>query len=75
MQHEYGSATDFKGFEALHGALLNIGDQLLCSDVHMEVEQMYDELRSSFEMFRRNINKLTLDQARKSHASAANDFA
>ena len=38
MQHEYGSATDFKGFEALHGALLNIGDQLLCSDVHMEVE-------------------------------------
>ena len=30
---EYESATDFKGFEALHNIVLNINDQLLCSDV------------------------------------------
>ena len=42
---EYESATDFKGFEALHNTVLDIDDQLLCSDVQMEAEQMYDELR------------------------------
>jgi hypothetical protein len=41
---EFESATDFKGFEALHNTVLDIDDQLLCSDVQMEVGQMYDEL-------------------------------
>ncbi len=34
---ESESATDFKGFEALHNIVLDIDDQLLCSDVQMEV--------------------------------------
>ena len=38
------SATDFKGIEALPRIVLDINDQLLCSDVQTEVEQMYDEL-------------------------------
>ena len=41
---EYGSATNFKGFEALHNIVFNIDDQVLCSDVQTEVGQMYDEL-------------------------------
>ena len=58
---EYESATDFKGFEALHNIILDIDDQLLCSDIQMEAEQMYDELRRLFETFHRNVNKLTLN--------------
>ena len=41
---EFESATDFKGIEALHKIVLDIDDQLLCSDVQTEAEQMYDEL-------------------------------
>ena len=53
---EFESATDFKGFEALHNTVLDIADQLLCSDVQTKVGQMYAELRwsmtkSNFETF------------------------
>ena len=34
---ESESATNFKGFEALYNNVLDIDDQLLCSDVQMEV--------------------------------------
>ena len=34
---ESESAIDFKGFEALHIIVLDVDDQLLCSDVQMEV--------------------------------------
>ena len=33
---ESKSATDFKGFEALHKIVLDIDDQLLCFDVQTE---------------------------------------
>ena len=74
---EFESATDFKGFEALHNIVLDVvNDQLLCSDVQMEVGQMYDELRRSFETFQRNVNKLTLNVKHKNiHAFTSNDFA
>ena len=58
---ESESATDFKGFEALHITVLNIDDQLLCSNVQTEAEQMYDELWQSFETFQQNVNMLTFD--------------
>ena len=48
---ESESATDLKGFEALHNIVLDIDDELLCSDVQMEAGQMYDQLRRSFETF------------------------
>ena len=57
---EFKSATDFKGFGALHNIVLDINNQLLWSDVQTEAGQMYDELRWSFETFQRNINKLNL---------------
>ena len=53
------SATDFKGFEALHISVLDIDNQLLCSNVQTYDEQMHDELWQSFELFQRNVNKLT----------------
>ena len=58
---ESKSATDFKGFEALHNNVLNIDDQSLCSDVQTKTVQRYDELRRSFEMFQRDVNKHTLN--------------
>jgi hypothetical protein len=33
---EFESATDFKGFEALHNIALDIDNQLLCCDVQTE---------------------------------------
>ena len=48
---QFESATNFKGFEALHNIVLDINDQLRCSDVQKEVAHMYDELQRSFEMF------------------------
>ena len=41
---ESESATNFKGFEALHSVVLNIDDRLICSDVQTEAENMYDKL-------------------------------
>ena len=61
---ESESATNFKGFVALHNTVLNIDDQLLCFDVQMEAGHMYDELWQLFEMFQRNISKPTLNVKR-----------
>ena len=41
---ESESATDFKGFEALHNIVLDIDVQLLCHDAQIETVQMYDEI-------------------------------
>lgn len=48
---ESESAIDLKGFEAIHNTVLNMDDQLLCSNVQTEAEQMYDELQRSFKTF------------------------
>ena len=58
---ESESATTSKTFEALHNIVLDIDDQLLCSDVQTEARHMYDELRWLFKTFQRNIYKLTLN--------------
>ena len=42
---ESKSATDFKGFEARHNSVLDIDDQLLCSDGQTKATHMYDELQ------------------------------
>ena len=62
---ESESAIDFKGFKALHNTILDIDDQLFCSNVQTEVGHMYDELRRSFETFQLNVNKLTLNVKQK----------
>ena len=53
---KFESATDFKGFEALHNIVLDIDVQLRCSDVQTEAGQMYDELQRLFEMIQQNVN-------------------
>ena len=53
---KFESATDFKGFEALHNIVLGIDVQLRCSDVQTEAGQMYDELQRLFEMIQQNVN-------------------
>ena len=58
---ESENATNFKGFEAIHNTVLDIDNQLLCSDVQTEVEHMHDVLRQMFKAFQRNVNKLTLN--------------
>jgi hypothetical protein len=58
---ESESAMDFKGFEALHNIILNIGDQLLCYDVQTKAGHMYDEMPRSFETFQQNVNRVTLN--------------
>ena len=45
------SATDFKGFEALHSTVIDVRDPLLCSDVQTEARPIYNKMRQSFEMF------------------------
>ena len=45
------SVTNFKGFEAPQSIVLDINNQLLCSDVRTEVGQLYDELQRTFETF------------------------
>ena len=62
---ESESATHFKGIEALQRTVLCIDDQLLCSHVQTEAEQMYDKLRQSFETFQQNVNKPALNVKRK----------
>ena len=52
---ESESATDFKGFEALHKIFLDIDDRLFCFDVQTEVGRMYDEQRRSAETFQQNV--------------------
>jgi len=58
---EYESASNFKGFEALHSIVLYINDQLCCFDVQTEAQQMYDELWRLLKTFQQNINKLTFN--------------
>ena len=41
---ESKSATNFEGFKTLHNIVLDILDQLLCSEGQTEVGQMFDEL-------------------------------
>ena len=48
---KFESATDFKGFEVLHNNVLDIDNQLLCSDVQTEDGQMFVELRQSLRHF------------------------
>ena len=52
---ESESTTDFKGFEAPHSTIIDINDQLLCSNAQTEVGQMYDELRRLFKTFQQNL--------------------
>ena len=40
----FESATDFKGFEALHNIVLDIDDQSLCFDVQTKLYKLYCDI-------------------------------
>ncbi len=43
--------VEFHGFESLYKQILDIEDQLLCSNVQTEAEEAFDDLKKSFEEF------------------------
>jgi division protein CdvB (Snf7/Vps24/ESCRT-III family) len=43
--------VEFHGFESLYKQILDIKDQLLCSNVQTEAEEAFDDLKKSFEEF------------------------
>jgi hypothetical protein len=57
-----------KALKLSHNTLLDINEQLFCSDVQTEAGWMYDELRQSFETFQHNISKLTFNIKHKKNS-------
>jgi hypothetical protein len=55
-----GNTVVFKGFESLYKQVVDIEDQLLCSEVREEVEETFDDLRKLFESFQSKVRAITL---------------
>jgi hypothetical protein len=50
----------FKGFESLYKQVVDIEDQLLCSEVREEAEETFNDLRKLFESFQSKVRAVTL---------------
>ncbi len=50
-----GNTVVFKGFESLYKQVVDIEDQLLCSEVQEEVEETFNDLRKLFESFQSKV--------------------
>jgi len=61
-----GNTVVFKGFESLYKQVVDIEDQLLCSEVQEEAEETFDDLRKLFESFQSKVRAITLKAKRKS---------
>ncbi len=55
-----GNTVVFKGFESLQKQVLDIEDQLLCSEVRKEAEETFDDLRKLFDQFQSKVRAVTL---------------
>jgi len=55
-----GNTIVFKGFESLYKQVVDIEDQLLCSEVRKEAEETFDDLRKLFESFQSKVRAVTL---------------
>ncbi len=60
-----GNTVVFKGFESLYKQVVDIEDQLLCSEVQEEVEETFDDLRKLFELFQSKVRAVTLKAKHK----------
>jgi hypothetical protein len=60
-----GNTVEFKGFESLYKQVVDIEDQLLCSEVREEAEETFDDLRKLFESFQSKVWAVTLKAKRK----------
>jgi len=57
--------VEFHGFESLYKQILDIEDQLLCSNVQIEAEKTFDDLKKSFEEFQAKVRAVVLIARRK----------
>jgi len=60
-----GNIVVFKGFESLYKQVVDIEDQLLCSEVQERVEETFDDLKKLFESFQSRVWVVTLKAKRK----------
>jgi hypothetical protein len=60
-----GNTVVFKGFKSLYKQVVDIKDQLLCSEVREEAEETFDDLRKLFESFQSKVRAVTLKAKRK----------
>jgi len=60
-----GNTVVFKGFDSLYKQVVNIEDQLLCSEVRKEAEETFDDLKKLFESFQSKVRAITLKAKRK----------
>jgi hypothetical protein len=60
-----GNTVVFKGFESLYKQVVDIENQLLCSEVRKEAEETFDDLRKLFESFQSKVRAVTLKAKRK----------
>jgi hypothetical protein len=49
--------VEFHGFEYLYKQIIDIEDQLLCSNVQTEAKEGFDDLKKSFEEFQAKVLK------------------
>ncbi|KAI6650794.1 hypothetical protein LOD99_7845 [Oopsacas minuta] len=55
----------FNGFEQLHRKVLEVEDQLLCTDVQAQAGDAYGELKDTFENFQRKLRQVASEAKRK----------
>jgi len=57
--------VEFHGFESLYKQILDFEDHLLCSNVQIEAEKTFDDLKKSFEEFQAKVRTIVLKAKRK----------
>ncbi len=57
--------VEFHGFESLYKQILDIDNQLLCSNVQTEAEEAFDDLKKSFKEFQAKVRVVVLKARRK----------
>jgi uncharacterized protein YigE (DUF2233 family) len=57
--------VEFHGFESLYKQILDIEDHLLCSNVQIEAEEAFNNLKKSFEEFQAKVRAVVFKARRK----------
>ncbi len=65
--------VEFHGFESLYKQILDIEDELFCSNVQTEVEEAFDDLKKSFEEFQAKVRAIVLKAKCKKKPKPAPD--
>ncbi len=63
--HRIEDRVEFHGFESLYKQILNIEDQLLCSNIQTEAEEAFDDLKKSFQEFQAKVRAVVLKAKHK----------